>query len=92
MVCFKGDTSTGFVVEGLAETHAAVLSALGFTIGQAMSVTAHIYTEAFGCDPGKVPEGRFGLIYRLCKDCAAQKGLELGIITGDNVPVYRLPG
>ena len=66
IVCLQ-PTDTGLAFDGEAEFAVACLSKLGVPMEQ----SAVAIQLATGCEPGMVPEGRFRLVVRVCRDCVS---------------------
>ena len=75
--CFRGDTKTVVQAEGEAEWHiAALMHWAGLPSEQATATFLFYCEHELGCEPGRVPDGRFTHAFRLCRDCAARTGVD----------------
>jgi hypothetical protein len=70
--CFKGDVTTALAVNGEAEFHIAFLNVN-------LGVGPEVAADMVQVEPGLVPDGMFPVSYRICSECAEQKGLEVGV-------------
>jgi hypothetical protein len=89
--CFKGDTDTGFAVYGEAEWHLVMAQKLtGMDEEEATRTLLRSFEDTRGTDPGMVPAGEFLHSVRMCADCAAEHGAQVGPLNGE-IPLYAQP-
>jgi hypothetical protein len=93
VACFKGDTTTGFAVEGEAEWCIASLMKVAGLDQETATATFQVFAEQdLGCDPGMVPVGRVEMGVRLCRECAWRTGAHVAVAEpGQLVTVYTQP-
>ena len=93
VACGRGDTSTGFAVQGDAEFVIVVVAVQArFSLDEATEALAVIAEREMGCDPGMVPIGELEVLVRLCRECAEQTDTTIGQLEGDGeAPLYRQP-
>lgn len=90
--CYRGDTTTVFLIEGEAEfIIAGIHKAAGLSLDEASATFQVIAGQEMGCDPGMVPVGRMTVGVRLCRECAAKTGTTVSEIGDDGAPGYRQP-
>jgi hypothetical protein len=81
--CYRG-TDTAVGIRGRAEWHLGFFLEIGIPMDEARplcSVTSR-------CPVGKVPVGEYTEIYRLCQRCAERAGIDVSLISGDELPCY----
>ena len=93
VVCGRGDTTTGFAVQGEADFVIGVVSVQArISLDQATGVLAVIAEREMGCDPGMVPIGQLDVLVRVCSECAQRTDTNIGQLERDGeAPIYRQP-
>lgn len=93
LVCLRGDVDTAFGLRGSAEFSIAFLIAkLEMQDDEATQCMAVYYEQEFGCDPGMVPDGLVEVAIRLCRRCAAKKGIAVSsVATSTGLRTYSSP-
>lgn len=71
--CYRGDTTTGFIVEGEPEW---IIAAMHELAGLPTEDAARVVTADTGI-AGMVLDGRMTRVVTLCSDCAAMTGARL---------------
>jgi hypothetical protein len=87
--CFKGDTTTGLILEGEAEWIIAALGVIGVPEKEVHDFVYGIAEERYGCDPGHVPVADMEIAFRMCADCAGKAHIE--VRTLPEVAKYQQP-
>ena len=93
VLCGRGDTTTGFGVQGEAEFVIGVVSVQArISLDQATGVLAVIAERDMDCDPGTVPIGQLEVLVRICRECAQRADTDVGQLERDGEsPLYRQP-
>ena len=94
IACFKGDTDTGFVIQGESEWIMVAMHKLaGIPLADARATFAYWAEDVMGCDPGMVPVGEVTHAVRLCRDCARKTGVTLApnVEAKGDLPTYVQP-
>jgi hypothetical protein len=79
-------------VECEAEWHmAALVHFAGLPVDQAEATFLYYGEHDLGCEPDRVPAGKFLESFRLCRDCASRTGRALVVERGREGPVYAKP-
>jgi hypothetical protein len=81
-------TDTGLAFKGEAEWAIAGLLRLGVPEDEA-SATVSLGTDS---DPGKVPPGVITVAFRVCKSCADQAGMPVGLMAFGQLPTIAHRG
>lgn len=81
--CFRGDTTTGFWLDGEAEWVIVAIHRLaGIPLDQVEAMIA-LCEQELGM--GEVPARRIQQGVRLCRDCAGELGTEVGELSSEGI-------
>ena len=91
VVCYRGDTTTAVVIQGVAEFHIFFLMRkLGLPEDEAAGTVRACAHYELGHDLGTVPVGQYTVAVRLCRQCAEFFDVQIGEL-GGKLPGYAQP-